>query len=119
MEKYIVYIEHEWNRTDLTKIRLSDHTLIIEKRRHQGLSENQRLFLCPFCDNKVETEQHFIMECKTFEIFRQKLFEDITEINDRFGLLDDTEKFVFLLSNPEVGKIISEYLTRLCRSEPT
>ena len=52
------------------------------------------------------------MECKTFEIFRQKLFEDITEINDRFGLLDDTEKFVFLLSNPEVGKIISEYLNK-------
>ena len=83
---------------------------MIEKGKHQGLSENQ--MLCPFCNNKVETEQHFIMECKTFEIFRQKLFEDITEINDRFGLLDDTEKFVFLLSNPEVGKITSEYLNK-------
>ena len=93
-----------------TKIRLSNHTLMIEKGRHQGLLENQRL--CPFCTTKVETEQHFIMECKTFEVFRQKLFEDITEIYDRFGLLDDTEKFVFLLSNPEVGKIISEYLNK-------
>ena len=110
MEKYLCIIENVWDRTALTKIRLSNHTLMIEKGRHQGLLENQRL--CPFCNNKVETEQHFIMECKTFEIFRQKLFEDITEINDRFGLLDDTEKFVFLLSNPEVGKIISEYLNK-------
>ena len=110
MEKYLCIIENVWDRTALTKIRLSNHTLMIEKGRHQGLSENQRL--CPFCNNKVETEQHFIMECKTFEIFRQKLFEDITEINFRFGLLDDTEKFVFLLSNPEVGKITSEYLNK-------
>ena len=110
MEKYLCIIENVWDRTALTKISLSNHTLMIEKGRHQGLLENQRL--CPFCKNKVETEQHFIMECKTFEIFRQKLFEDITEINDRFGLLDDTEKFVFLLSNPEVGKIISEYLNK-------
>ena len=52
------------------------------------------------------------MECETFEIFRRKLFEDITEINDRFGLLYDIKKFVFLLSNPDVGKIISEYLNK-------
>ena len=110
MEKYLNSVENVWDRTALTKIRLSNHTLMIEKGRHQGLSENQRL--CPFCDNKVESEYHFIMECKTYEVFRQNLFVEITEVNDMFNRLDDDEKFTFVLSNPEAGKIISEYLNK-------
>ena len=48
-----------------------------------------------------------------YSAFRQKPFDDIMGINDRFGLLDDNEKFVFLLSHQEFGKIISEYLKKL------
>ena len=110
MEGYLNSIKNVGDRTALTKIRLSNHTLMIEKGRHQGLQENQRF--CPFCENQVENEYHFIMECNTFEVFRQHLFVEITEISNTFNLLDDNEKFIFLLSKPEAGKIISEYLNK-------
>ena len=108
IEEYLCSIKNVGNRTALTKIRLSNHNLMIEKGRHQGLRERQRL--CPFCDNKVEDEYHFIMECKTFNEFRQKLFVEITEIKNTFNLLNDAEKFIFLLSKPEAGDSISRYL---------
>ena len=101
MEGYLNSIKNVGDRTALTKIRLSNHTLMIEKGRHQGLQENQRF--CPFCENQVENEYHFIMECNTFEVFRQHLFVEITEISNTFNLLDDNEKFIFLLSKPEAG----------------
>ena len=60
MEEYLNSTENIKDRTALTKIRLSSHGLMIEKGRHQDLDENERL--CPFCDNVVENEQHFILE---------------------------------------------------------
>ena len=69
MEDYLNSIKNVADRTALTKIRLSNHTLMIEKGRHQGLQENQ---------SQVENEYHFIMECNTFEVFRQHLIVEIS-----------------------------------------
>ena len=61
---------------------------MIEKGRHQGLQENQRL--CPFCDNKVENGYNFIMECRSFiEMMGIENFSD---------QLDENEKSIFILS---------------------
>ena len=108
MEEYLNSVKNIGDRTALTKLRLSNHTLMIERGRHQGLQENQRL--CPFCKNKVEDEYHFVMECNTFDSFRQNLFDDMMEINNMFNWLNDNEKFIFLLSKPETGEIMSKYL---------
>ena len=108
MEEYLNSVKNIGDRTALTKLRLSNHTLMIERGRHQGLQENQRL--CPFCKNKVEDEYHFVMECNTFDSFRQNLFDDMMEINNMFNWLNDNEKFLFLLSKPETAEIMSEYL---------
>ena len=88
MEKYLDSIKNIKNRTAFTKIRLSNHELMIEKGRHQGLQENQRL--CPFCDNQIENEQHFAMECPTYNVLRQNLFDNITdnENENEFNGLD-------------------------------
>ena len=111
MENYLTSVENIMDRTALTKIRLSNHNLMIEKGRHQGLQENQRL--CPFCtNNKVENEYHFIMECHIYDVLRQDLFLKVTETNNRFNVLDENEKFIFLLSNPEIGKLISAYINK-------
>ena len=83
---------------------------MIEKGRHQGLQENQRL--CPFCDNKVENEFHFVMECNTSDVLRQQLFIEVMGIDNVFNQLDDNEKFIFLLSKPEAGKMTGEYLNK-------
>ena len=52
------------------------------------------------------------MECGTFNVHRQDLFVKVTEADNGFTLLDENEKFIFLLSNPEVAKLISEHLNK-------
>ena len=110
LEEYLSSIENIRDRTALTKIRLSNHSLMIEKGRHQGLQENERL--CPFCDNKIENEFHFVMECSTFDVLRQQLFIEMAGIDNVFDELDDDEKFIFILSKPEASKIAGEYLNK-------
>ena len=83
---------------------------MIEKGSHQDLQENQRL--CPFCDNKVENEHHFVIECSTFDEIREALFLEMAEIDNTFNDLDDNDKFIFLLSKPEAGKKASEYINK-------
>ena len=110
MEKYLDSIKNIKNRTALTKLRLSNHELMIEKGRHQDLLENQRF--CPFCDNRIENEQHFVMECPTYNVLRQNLFDNIIENENEFNGLNELEKFCFLLTEPDAGDLISEYLNK-------
>ena len=110
-EQYLDSIKNIKDRTALTKIRLSNHELMIEKGRHLDLQEHQRL--CPFCDNKIENEQHFVIECPTYNVLRQKLFHDIAENNNEFNELNEFEKFCFLLTAKDAGDLISEYLEYL------
>ena len=50
-ETYLDGVKNISERTALTKLRLSNHDLLIEKGRHQGLSKHDRL--CPFCENSI------------------------------------------------------------------
>ena len=102
-EKYIKFTENIMDRTAITKLRLSNHELMIEKGRHQGQEINQRL--CPFCENSVETEQHFLINCKNFRIHRTQFFTSVTEINNDFDNFDEDDKFHFLLTDIEALKL--------------
>ena len=59
MEKYLTIVNNTKNRTTLTKFRLSNHTLMIEKGRHQNIDKNLRL--CPFCPTRIEDEMHYFV----------------------------------------------------------
>ena len=110
MENYLCTTENIWDRTALSKFRLSNHDLMIEKGRHQGLVEQQRH--CPFCENTVETEQHFLMECNTFNSHRTRLFTNVGQINPDFSRLDEEQKFCYLLSDAGVSKIVGSHLNK-------
>lgn len=58
MEKYIDLIQNKVERTAISKIRLSNHDLMIEKGRHLKIRKEQRF--CPFCTNIIETEHHCV-----------------------------------------------------------
>ena len=60
-EIYLKEIRNVKIRTQLTKFRLSDHHLMIDKGRHKGLDKTNRF--CPFCLDKVEDEIHFLLKC--------------------------------------------------------
>ena len=57
------------SRKGIAKLRFSTHALEIEKGRHCNKPRQERL--CSLCDlNEVETEEHFLIKCRTFFILR-------------------------------------------------
>ena len=71
-EKYLDQITCVKERTALTKFRLSNHMLMIEKGRHSGIDRELRF--CPFCPNRIEDEKHFLMKCQTYRHLRSDLY---------------------------------------------
>ena len=60
----------------LARFRCSCHKLQIEKGRHTGI--DRRLRYCPLCQKDqlsvVESEFHFLLECKSYDALRDKYF---------------------------------------------
>ena len=107
-EKYLTIIKNVSHRIALTKLRLSNHILMIEKGRHQS----QHLFdrTCPFCPNKIENEQHFILKCPTYSHLRERLLDDIRNTTNSPLPEDDYSLFVLLLGVPEVSADIAKFI---------
>ena len=110
MEDYIKHMKNITDRTTITKIRLSNHELMIEKGRHQGLELDQRL--CPFCENAIENEQHFVMDCETFIVHREILLMKIRQLNNDFDNLPEDQKFHFIFTDLDALKITGAYLSK-------
>ena len=96
-EKYLIEIKNVTIRTQLTKFRLSDHNLMIEKGRHSGLHVSLRC--CPFCQDKVENEIHFLIKCPMYDVLRKACLDTLFEEDDGFYDIPEMEKFVSLMSN--------------------
>ena len=77
-ENYLDEIPCIKERTALTKLRLSNHKLMIEKGRHSSIHRDFRF--CPFCPNKVESEKHFLLECQTYKYLRADLYTEAQTI---------------------------------------
>ena len=55
----------------MTKLRLSNHSLLIETGRHCKIERQLRF--CPFCPTMIEDETHFLVQCPTYKEMRDKL----------------------------------------------
>ena len=110
MEKYLSLIHNTKERAAITKIRLSNHDLMIEKGRH--LKINKELRFCSFCKNEVETELHFILKCKTFAPFRNPLLDVVNQKIPHFNYLQENEKLVILLNNENVIAYVGTFLNQ-------
>ena len=60
---------------------LSNHKLMIEKKRHQNKDKNLRV--CPFCPNAIEDKVYFLITGKCFVFHRESLFKKITKQRKR------------------------------------
>ena len=64
-EKYLE-IPNFFQRQVITKLRVSDHKLEIEKGRHNKVPKEERW--CRVCDSgEIETEEHFLIKCKFYD----------------------------------------------------
>ena len=63
LEKYTWIIKNRQHRVALSWLRLSSHPLMIEKGRH-GIPRLERLDRkCPYCNDTIENECHFVISC--------------------------------------------------------
>ena len=105
-EEYLANISNLNERTAISKIRLSNHTLMIENGRHLKIAKDERY--CPFCPYEIETEKHFILFCKSFALAR--LISEVEKVIRGFRNCEDNTKFKLLLSNNAVLPITGTHL---------
>ena len=109
IEDYLLTVENISDRTSLSKFRLSDHSLLIEKGRHQNIISSKRT--CPFCPGHVENEFHFLIKCPTYTNLRLKLLHDTETLCIGFFYPPDEEfLFWFLMNNPIISDSIAKFV---------
>ena len=108
LEPYLHEIKNIKDRVSFTKLRLSNHQLMIEKGRHQKINKN--MCVCPFCINKIEDELHFLLECTSFVEHRTEFFQNISNVNILY--LNKIDKFVTLMTNINVIPQTAQYITQ-------
>ena len=64
-------------RQKLSKSRLSDHSLEIERGRYQRPYLKPEERKCPFRPDKIEDEYHFLIECAMYRDKRQAFLNSI------------------------------------------
>ena len=109
LEDYLLAITDIKDRIALTKLRLSNHNLSIEKGRHNNLHLSERT--CPFCPEQIENELHFLISCPTYESLRTRLIDDVELLCIGF-FYPQNEDFLFwlLLNNPIISESTSKYI---------
>ena len=109
IEKYLTAVQNTTERVSLSKFRLSNHTLMVEKGRHENIKREERF--CCFCHQEVEDEFHFLNKCKTYCPLRENLFKEIKEIMPDFYYPHD-ERFLFwfLLKCPSIIPLTAHFI---------
>ena len=97
IDKYLDCVKNSKHRKALTRLRLSCHSLMIEKGRYQKLERQDRL--CPFCTTVIEDECHFITSCPTYENARANLYLECRNTSRFFDTMNNPQKFIFIMSN--------------------
>ena len=110
MTKYLTQTRYIDSRTALSRLRLSNHDLMIEKGRHSKIEKNRRY--CPFCPNHVETELHFLLQCNKFRSMRTVLITEIENAIPSFHLSSDEDKFKILLNNENIANQVGKYIDK-------
>ena len=105
IESYLTDIKHVTKRIQMTKFRISNHSLMIEVGRYLGIETDLRF--CPFCKVHVETEIHFLMDCPIYEYLRKTLFQEITRKTSSFVYFSKQNKFSFLLTRANIWQVSS------------
>ena len=106
LESYLSTVTNVDKRNHLSKVRLSNHGLNIEKRRLEVYRRECQL--CP--GHLVEDETHFLLSCTTFSSLREELFTETRKIFPRFHYNTREQKMVYLLSENKIIKLTGSFI---------
>ncbi len=85
-------------RRQMTRYRLSGHTLTIETGRYRQHWLPRESRICPHCTHgEVETEQHFLTSCPNYEEIRKKLYPKFEILYPDFKMLNKKTQLHYLL----------------------
>ena len=101
METYLYHISDREVRRDLTKLRGSNHSFLIEQGRYSKLEVGKLLYKKM---KKVEDEIHFLIESKLYDSVRKKSISD-NNIISIDGNTRDT--FIYCLNNKNKSFILN------------
>ena len=96
-ETYVFNIRNPKIRKQISKFRLSNHTLMIEVGRHKNIPKEIRF--CPFCPNSIETEIHFLFHCPVYSSMREIFLKIVTENKPEYYLYSIDEKLQYVMNN--------------------
>ena len=113
LEKYLIQVKNVTHRISLTKLRLSNHPLMIEKGRHLRIPKHLRM--CPFCLNTVEDEVHFLIDCKCFVEHKKQFINEINIfLRDRYFLQrSSVEQFIAIITNVDMSSALAKHVNHL------
>ena len=104
-EKYLYEIPSLKERTALTKLRISNHKLMIEKGRHTKPKTHKSLRFCPFCPNQVEDEKHFLVGCQMYKHLRPDLYKEVKKISPTITNQPHEYRFLILMGEGNAGPV--------------
>jgi hypothetical protein len=107
-EDYLKEIKNTKHRQMLTKLRLSNHQLMIEQGRHKKLPKEERI--CQICHEGIEDEIHFLIKCSQLQQLREPLLAACSEIRPQFGYYSDEEKFILIMTTPLLMGNVSKFI---------
>lgn len=103
--KYEPYLDHT-NRSErvaMTKLRTSDHKLMIEELRRRRPKPPREERTCFMCHDKVEDEIHFLTDCRLYGSYDQH-WGGIQEHVPQIRTMNNAQKFEYIMiqEDPEV-----------------
>ncbi len=102
-EKYLLYCQNNTYRSNICRLRISCHKLLIETGRHMKLKPEDRI--CKHCNlNEVEDEVHFLTKCKLYTNERKNFLDKIKAIF-QIEHLNSQELFSFIINNHDKNVI--------------
>ena len=101
MEDYLKWVKNVNIRSQVTKLRLSNHRLAIETGRHHEVPRDERF--CTFCPGHIEDEFHFLFECTALTHLRIRLLDPVIDGIPGFQYFSKEIKLKTLFSDIDFG----------------
>ena len=112
-ESYFHQVDNLKHRKSLSRFRMSNHSLMIEKGRHLRPEVERGERKC-LCKTDVEDEFHFVTKCPLYTGERKHLFNTVSIKCKNFESMTGKQKFIYILSNEDINLVraLSKFLFR-------
>ena len=112
-EPYITKINNRNQRAWLSHFRTSAHQLRVETGRYTSPITPLSQRICVYCDSgQCDTEEHAILNCKTFTIKRQCFLARVAALVPTFLTMTHKQQITTILcpSTADLAKCVSKFL---------